>query len=184
VNLDASRSNWHAHATTTAATAAATSHLATADCSTCSSATRPRLVSSVPTTLTVPTTCRAWASTSSSPTWSTPPWGPFTSYRFDLARLGRDWATAHRLQTRAVAWHRDRAAAALDTPPDRLTDPDPDRKRVRDLAVSLYGLGQSCPWRTRSTRPCRAGSPRQWTAFVEGVKLGEFDLTYRRGAHP
>jgi tetratricopeptide (TPR) repeat protein len=66
-------------------------------------------------------------------------WGLFTEYRVRLARAERDFATAHRLQTRRVTWDRDLAVAALAINPDQLTDTH--RIRVRTLAVSIEALG-------------------------------------------
>jgi tetratricopeptide (TPR) repeat protein len=66
-------------------------------------------------------------------------WSLLTDYRVRLARAGRDWATAERLQTTRVAFDRGRAADALTTPPDQLTDQQ--RDEIRSLAIGLEGLG-------------------------------------------
>ncbi len=67
-------------------------------------------------------------------------WSVFTQYRVRLARAGRDWAAAERLQRARVAVARHRAADALATPPPRRT---PDQlNRVRTLAVSAHELGE------------------------------------------
>jgi tetratricopeptide (TPR) repeat protein len=66
-------------------------------------------------------------------------WSVFTEYRVRLARGRRDYDTALRLQTRLVAWDRDRAAAALARPAGQLTDVD--RHRIHTLAPSLGTLG-------------------------------------------
>jgi tetratricopeptide (TPR) repeat protein len=66
-------------------------------------------------------------------------WALVTDYRVGLARQRRDFATAERLLRTAVAWHRERAAAALATPAEQLDDTQ--RSHIRLLAVSVDALG-------------------------------------------
>jgi tetratricopeptide (TPR) repeat protein len=72
-------------------------------------------------------------------------WSFVTEYRVRLAREGRHWAEAERLQGAQVAWTRQRAAGALgalaeDRPGGALDGAE--RNSVRTLAVSLEQLGQ------------------------------------------
>ena len=67
-------------------------------------------------------------------------WGFVINYRVRLAREARQWAEAERLQRVCVDWERQRAAAALESPPDALDDAQ--RNTVRTLAVSLHELGE------------------------------------------
>jgi tetratricopeptide (TPR) repeat protein len=66
-------------------------------------------------------------------------WTVITEYRVRLAMATRDWPAATRLQTLAIAWDREHAAAALAASASQLT-PD-DRNRIRNLAISLQYLG-------------------------------------------
>jgi tetratricopeptide (TPR) repeat protein len=67
-------------------------------------------------------------------------WGVITSYRVRLAWQARDWPAAAGLQTAAIVWDRDRAAAALAAPPASLTPRQ--RNQIRNLAASLHELAQ------------------------------------------
>ncbi len=67
-------------------------------------------------------------------------WGLITEYRVRLAREGRDWAGAERLQRRRVAWDRGRAAELLGRPAAGLSATE--RNRLRSLTVSLHELGE------------------------------------------
>jgi tetratricopeptide (TPR) repeat protein len=67
-------------------------------------------------------------------------WSLITSYRVRLAWQARDWPAATALQTAAIEWYRDRAAAALAAPSASLT-PD-QRNLIRNLAVTVEDLGQ------------------------------------------
>ena len=62
-----------------------------------------------------------------------------TGYRVRIAQNARDWDTATRLQDHAIAWHRQQAGTALETPPDRLDNTA--RNRIRSLAVTIEDLG-------------------------------------------
>jgi tetratricopeptide (TPR) repeat protein len=66
-------------------------------------------------------------------------WGLVTEYRVGLAEEARQWAEAERLQRVCVDWDRQRAAAALATPPDKLDGTA--RNAIRTLAVSAEELG-------------------------------------------
>jgi tetratricopeptide (TPR) repeat protein len=66
-------------------------------------------------------------------------WSIITGYRVRLAEAARDWPTASTLQNTRIAWHRDRASAALGVPADSLTAEQ--RNHIRNLAGSLGGLG-------------------------------------------
>lgn len=66
-------------------------------------------------------------------------WSLITGYRVQLARDGRQWAEAERLQTILVDWHRERAALALARPVEDLESRD--RKEIRSFAVSLEIFG-------------------------------------------
>jgi tetratricopeptide (TPR) repeat protein len=66
-------------------------------------------------------------------------WSIVAGYRARLAREARDWATATTLQNARTAWHRDRAGAALNTPPANLTPNQ--RNLIRNLTVSVSELG-------------------------------------------
>jgi tetratricopeptide (TPR) repeat protein len=66
-------------------------------------------------------------------------WTLITGYRIRLANQQRDHATAERLLRMRVGWDRERAAAALAIPPERL-DAD-QRYRIRTLAVTIELLG-------------------------------------------
>ena len=67
-------------------------------------------------------------------------WAILTSYRVRIARDARDWPAAGQLQNAVIAWHRERAAAALAIPPGELDDRQ--RTQIRNLAVALHDLGQ------------------------------------------
>jgi tetratricopeptide (TPR) repeat protein len=67
-------------------------------------------------------------------------WGMITSYRTQLARKQRDYATADRLLRARLIWDRERAAAALAMPPEQL-DAD-QRNRIRNLGGSMHELGE------------------------------------------
>jgi tetratricopeptide (TPR) repeat protein len=67
-------------------------------------------------------------------------WRPVTEYRVRLAREGREWEKAERLQRASVEWSRKRASAALAIPPGGLGDDQ--RNTIRTLAVSIHDLGQ------------------------------------------
>jgi tetratricopeptide (TPR) repeat protein len=67
-------------------------------------------------------------------------WGLITQYRVELAMDARDWPAATRLQKLAIAWDRDRAAAALATPDSLLTPTQ--RSQLRTLAISLAYLAE------------------------------------------
>ncbi|HEY1345916.1 MAG TPA: tetratricopeptide repeat protein [Streptosporangiaceae bacterium] len=66
-------------------------------------------------------------------------WNLITGYRVRLAWQARDWPTATTLLTALIAWHRDRAAAALAAPPDSLTPVQ--RNQIRNLGTALTELG-------------------------------------------
>jgi tetratricopeptide (TPR) repeat protein len=87
-------------------------------------------------------------------------WGLFTEYRVRLAVDRRDFDMALRLQTRLVAWNRDRAAEALTLPADQLTDVHSNR--IRTLAASLDALG---------TIRREQGDPDCLPAYQEAVGL-------------
>ncbi|SNT63532.1 Tetratricopeptide repeat-containing protein [Asanoa hainanensis] len=67
-------------------------------------------------------------------------WVVLTEYRVFIARAGMAWTEALRLQHSVVELATSRAAAALDTTPERRTDLD--RSRIRTLAVGEGALGQ------------------------------------------
>jgi tetratricopeptide (TPR) repeat protein len=66
-------------------------------------------------------------------------WSIITDYRVRLAIAARDWPIATRLQNLAIAWDRERAAAALATPASQLTSGQ--RSQIRNLVISLEYLG-------------------------------------------
>jgi tetratricopeptide (TPR) repeat protein len=66
-------------------------------------------------------------------------WALLTGYRVVIARDARDWDIAQQLQNAVIAWARERAATALATPPNQLTDRQ--RIQIRNLAVDLEQLG-------------------------------------------
>ena len=66
-------------------------------------------------------------------------WSVFSQYRVHLAEEARQWEEAERLQSISVEWDRQRAAPALDLPPETLDDEQ--RNVIRSLAVSLNELG-------------------------------------------
>jgi tetratricopeptide (TPR) repeat protein len=66
-------------------------------------------------------------------------WSIVVDYLVELARHGRDWATAQRLQTTRVAFNREWAAEALATPPDQVNPLQ--HNQIRTLSVSLEALG-------------------------------------------
>jgi tetratricopeptide (TPR) repeat protein len=68
-------------------------------------------------------------------------WAVFTGYRVRIARAARDWPTVTTLLNTLIAWLRDRAAAALAAPADRLTSTQ--RTQIRNLGVSLSDLGDN-----------------------------------------
>ena len=57
-------------------------------------------------------------------------WALLTSYRVSIAQDARNWPAAGELQNAAIAWHRERAAPALDIPPGELND----RQRTQIVA--------------------------------------------------
>ena len=67
-------------------------------------------------------------------------WALLTSYRVRIARQARDWPAARQLQNAVIAWHRERAAAALATPAEQLDDRQ--RTRISNLAAVVGELGQ------------------------------------------
>ena len=67
-------------------------------------------------------------------------WALLTSYRVRIARQARDWPAAEQLQNAVIAWHRERAAAALATPAGQLDDRQ--RTQISNLASALGELGQ------------------------------------------
>jgi tetratricopeptide (TPR) repeat protein len=75
-------------------------------------------------------------------------WSVITGYRVRLAMAARDWPTATRLQDLAIAWNRERAAAALAAPAGQLTPGQ--RNQIRSLAVSLEHLGHILRWQEDS----------------------------------
>jgi tetratricopeptide (TPR) repeat protein len=66
-------------------------------------------------------------------------WSFITGYRVRLAWQARDWPTATALQDTLIAWHRDRATAALAAPAASLTPVQ--RNQIRNLAGALSELG-------------------------------------------
>jgi tetratricopeptide (TPR) repeat protein len=66
-------------------------------------------------------------------------WSYLTSYRAQLARRARAWATAGRLQQALVSWARDQAAEALAAGSATLTSGQ--RHDLRNLSVTLNELG-------------------------------------------
>jgi tetratricopeptide (TPR) repeat protein len=66
-------------------------------------------------------------------------WSLVTEYRVRLAEHARDWPTATTLQTTKIAWHRDKAAVALDAPPADLTRAQ--SAHIRNLGVALNEFG-------------------------------------------
>ncbi|MEV0722309.1 CHAT domain-containing protein [Micromonospora purpureochromogenes] len=66
-------------------------------------------------------------------------WRLLTHYRVKIARDGRDWTAALRLQQAHVDHARREAAATLGTASERRTDAD--RNRIRTLAASEEALG-------------------------------------------
>jgi tetratricopeptide (TPR) repeat protein len=68
-------------------------------------------------------------------------WSLINEYRVLLAwAQQRDYPTAERLQRAQLAWARERAAAALATPPGQLDDDQ--RHRLRSLAMTYGELGE------------------------------------------
>ncbi len=67
-------------------------------------------------------------------------WSVVMSYRVGLAREERQWSEAERLQNKAVAWSRTRAASLLDQPVSELEEEE--RNVIKKLGTSLNGLGQ------------------------------------------
>lgn len=68
-------------------------------------------------------------------------WRLVTNYRARIALQAQDWPAATTLQTAAIAWNRDQAAAALAAPTGSLT-PD-QRHQIRELAVSLEEMSHT-----------------------------------------
>jgi tetratricopeptide (TPR) repeat protein len=66
-------------------------------------------------------------------------WGLVTEYRIEIARRGRDWTAALRLQGIRVEHARRGATTALATDADRRTDAD--RHRIRTLSIAEEALG-------------------------------------------
>jgi tetratricopeptide (TPR) repeat protein len=66
-------------------------------------------------------------------------WAAATAYGVRLAQDARDWPAATTLQTAAIAWFRDQAAAALTASPASLTTDE--RYKISNLATSLGDLG-------------------------------------------
>ena len=67
-------------------------------------------------------------------------WALLTSYRVRIARQARDWPAARQLQNAVIAWHRERAAAALAIPAEQLDDRQ--RTQISNLAAVVHELGQ------------------------------------------
>jgi Flp pilus assembly protein TadD len=67
-------------------------------------------------------------------------WGLLTDYRVRLAREGRQWKEAERLQRILAEWSRKHASQALAIPPERGLD-DAQRAAILALAVSIEQLG-------------------------------------------
>ncbi|MGA2074532.1 MAG: tetratricopeptide repeat protein [Terriglobia bacterium] len=67
-------------------------------------------------------------------------WSFVTQYRVPLAREVRQWEKAERLQRMNVEWRRERALAALATPPEKLDHGE--RHTIRTLVASVHELGQ------------------------------------------
>jgi tetratricopeptide (TPR) repeat protein len=67
-------------------------------------------------------------------------WGILTSYRVRIARAARDWPVARQLQDAAIAFDRQRAAAALVAPPGELDKEQ--RNLIKNLAIDLFDIGQ------------------------------------------
>ena len=67
-------------------------------------------------------------------------WPTLTSYRVRIAQDARDWPAARQLQNTVIAWHRERAAPALDISPGELNDRQ--RTQIVGLASALGDLGQ------------------------------------------
>ncbi len=63
-----------------------------------------------------------------------------TEYRVGLTQDARQWVEATRLQQRAVRWEREQVAPLLGHMATTLTTAE--RNQIRNLAVSLYQLGQ------------------------------------------
>ncbi|HTS97723.1 MAG TPA: CHAT domain-containing protein [Streptosporangiaceae bacterium] len=89
-------------------------------------------------------------------------WNIVTGYRVRLAREGRDWPTAERLQLAVVTWDRDQAAAALTMPPSELDTVQ--RTRIRNLAVDLEQLGHILR---------RQNDPGCLPHYLEGLSLAQ-----------
>jgi tetratricopeptide (TPR) repeat protein len=66
-------------------------------------------------------------------------WSVLSYYRVRLAREARDWARAEHLQRLLAEFGRRAAAPAIGRPAEALTDGE--RVDIRNLAVSLHGLG-------------------------------------------
>jgi tetratricopeptide (TPR) repeat protein len=66
-------------------------------------------------------------------------WEIINAYRIRLAMAARDWPTATRLQTLAIAQYREEAAAELAVSTDQLTRAQ--HNQIRTLAASLQYLG-------------------------------------------
>ena len=66
-------------------------------------------------------------------------WALHTYFRIRIARKGRDWTTAQKLQEALVAWAGQQAADALAVEPEALDDAR--RDTIRTLAVQVEGLG-------------------------------------------
>jgi tetratricopeptide (TPR) repeat protein len=67
-------------------------------------------------------------------------WSILTEYRVSFAQAAREWTTARQLLDARIAWSREQAAAALDVPPDQLSDLQ--RNQIRSLVAALHELGE------------------------------------------